>query len=109
MPSACLRARQVLDRFDRWPTWMWANLEVAAFIDWLRQHNAKSGAEVGFYGLDVYSLWESMDRIVGYLREHQPDAVDTAVAAFQCFEPYAEDHNATPGPPAWFPTAARAK
>ena len=89
--DAHLSARQVLDRFDRWPTWMWANLEVAAFIDWLRQHNAKSGAEVGFYGLDVYSLWESMDRIVGYLREHQPDAVDTAVAALQCFEPYAED------------------
>src|SRR5438477_775117 len=85
--DAHLRAPEVLDRFDRWPTWMWANLEVAEFIDWLRQHNAKSGAEVGFYGLDVYSLWESMDRIVGYLRDHQPDAADTAVPAFQCFEP----------------------
>ena len=70
---------------------MWANQEVVAFIDWLRDHNQHTGADVGFYGLDVYSLWESMDRILGYLREHQPDAIDTAVTASHCFEPYAAD------------------
>jgi len=86
-----LSARQVLDSFGRWPTWMWANEEVAEFVDWLRDHNLRTGSDVGFYGLDVYSLWESLDRILGYLGENQPDAVDAAIAAFRCFEPYAED------------------
>src|SRR3954468_25070234 len=60
-----LDARAVLARFERWPTWMWANEEVAVFVDWLRSHNRRTGADVGFYGLDVYSLWESLRRIYG--------------------------------------------
>jgi erythromycin esterase-like protein len=46
-------ARDVLSESDRWPTWMWANEEVADFASWLRTHNAETGAAVGFYGLDV--------------------------------------------------------
>lgn len=30
-----LDARGLLERFERWPTWMWANQDVAAFLDWL--------------------------------------------------------------------------
>jgi erythromycin esterase len=89
--TASDRAADVLNRFERWPTWMWANREVAEFADWLRDHNARTGAGVGFYGLDVYSLWESIDRIVGYLGEHAPDTVGTALAAARCFEPYGGD------------------
>lgn len=84
-------AEEVLGMFQRWPTWMWANLEVAEFIDWLRGHNQSTGSEVGFYGLDVYSLWESLGRIVDYLGENRPDALETAMSAFRCFEPYGED------------------
>jgi erythromycin esterase len=87
---------EVLTAFDRWPTWMWANHEVLGFTRWLREHNLERPAEerVGFYGLDVYSLWESLRAVLDYLREHQPDAVDTALEAWQCFEPYAEDPQA---------------
>ena len=84
-------ASDVLGTFARWPTWMWANEEVAEFIGWLRDHNAATGAGVGFYGLDVYSLWESLQRIVGYLDERHPEALDTARAALRCFQPYGED------------------
>ena len=56
-----------------------------------RPHNRGNDAAVGFYGLDVYSLWESMDRVIGYLEEHDPAAVEAARAASRCFEPYAED------------------
>jgi erythromycin esterase len=84
-------ARHVLDRFERWPTWMWANDEVAAFVDWLRQFNLRSGRAVGFYGLDVYSLWESLGRVLDYLGDRQPDAREAATRAFRCFEPYGED------------------
>jgi erythromycin esterase len=83
----------VLRRFDRWPTWMWANSTVAEFADWLRGFNLGRPPErrVGFFGLDVYSLWASLRATLGYLREHQPEHVGVALEAFRCFEPYAED------------------
>jgi erythromycin esterase-like protein len=49
---------------------------------------------VGFHGLDVYSLWESLRGILTYLREHDPDQVPGALAAYRCFEPFAEDPQA---------------
>ncbi len=84
-------ARRVLGGFERWPTWMWANEEVAAFTDWLRDHNHQTGGRVGFYGLDVYSLWESLRVVFGYLHDRRPEAADAALAAYRCFEPYGED------------------
>ncbi|HWC10887.1 MAG TPA: erythromycin esterase family protein, partial [Acidimicrobiales bacterium] len=86
-----LCGRDVLHRFERWPTWLWANEEVAAFADWLRDYNRHAARQVGFYGLDVYSLWDSMRVVVDYLTEHQPDALASATQAYRCFEPYAED------------------
>lgn len=89
---------QALAAFERWPTWMWANEEVAEFCRWLRAHNDRRAepTRVGFHGLDVYSLWESLREILTYLGEHQPDEVPAALAAYLCFEPYGEDpqHNA---------------
>lgn len=51
-----------------WPTWMWANQEIAVLAQWLREHNRSRLAEkqVGFYGLDIYSLWDSMEAAVRY-------------------------------------------
>jgi erythromycin esterase-like protein len=86
-------AQEVLHEFDRWPTWMWANWEVAAFIEWLKDFNKKLSADnkVGFYGLDVYSLWESMDAIIKYLEKNDKHALATAKNAMKCFEPYGYD------------------
>jgi erythromycin esterase-like protein len=86
-------AEEVLDQYNRWPTWMWANWEIVALAEWLRHHNAgkPEDEQVGFYGLDVYSLWESLYQVIGYLRQHYPDSVQAAYQAFRCFEPYAED------------------
>lgn len=86
-----LDAHEVLGRFERWPTWMWNNEEVADVATWLRDHNTGTGAAVGFYGLDVYSLWDSLGRIFGYLHDRHPEALDVARAALACFEPYGED------------------
>lgn len=84
-------ASAVLHLNRRWPTWMWANWEVAAFADWLRRHNAWNGATaVSMYGLDVYSLWESLAAVRDYLAEHRPSALEAAQRAFRCFEPYRE-------------------
>lgn len=84
-------AAAVLAGFERWPTWMWANREVASFVDWLRAHNDRMEDDVGFFGLDVYSLWESLRRVFEYLEEHEPTAVAAARDAVRCFEPYADD------------------
>src|SRR3954471_20960868 len=83
-------ARDVLHAFDRWPTWMWANREVAELAEWMRDYNHRRVAErqVGFYGLDVYSLWESMHAVVGYLESIDPALARAARAAYPCFEPY---------------------
>ena len=86
-------AKDVLHAFERWPTWMWANWEIVGFAEWLRNYNdgKPDDEKVGFYGLDVYSLWESLEAIIGYLKEHDPSALPAAERAFRCFEPYGED------------------
>ncbi|WP_305784491.1 erythromycin esterase family protein [Symbioplanes lichenis] len=84
--------REALVAYDRWPTWMWANEECVDFARWLRDWNRT--ATVGFHGLDVYSLWESMRAILVHLREHDPGAVGDALAAYRCFEPFGEDPQA---------------
>ena len=87
-------ALDVLDGFDRWPTWMWANWEVVEFVDWLRRVNDDRSDEensVGFYGMDVYSLFESMAAVIEYLEDVDPEAADEAREAYACFEPYRED------------------
>ncbi|MGY1708768.1 erythromycin esterase family protein [Geodermatophilus sp. SYSU D00758] len=96
LASTAADPREVLRGYERWPTWMWANEEVAELTRWLRGHNAPRPPEerVGFHGLDVYSLWDSLRAILGYLREHEPGSVDPALEAFRCFEPYAEDPQA---------------
>src|SRR5205085_3505697 len=85
--------RSVLHAFARWPTWMWANEEVAELAEWLRHLNENRTEELkaGFYGLDVYSLWDSLYQVLGYLGKHNPSLLPAARRAFQCFEPYGED------------------
>ena len=86
-------ARDVLHAFERWPTWMWANREVAEFAEWLRDRNRRRSParQAGFYGLDVYSLWDSMHAVVRYLESIDPELARGARAAYRCFEPYGED------------------
>jgi erythromycin esterase len=86
-------AREVLHAFDRWPTWMWANEEVVALAEWMRAWNDGRPEErkVGFYGLDVYSLWDSMDAVQKYLERVDPEAARRARRAYGCFDPYEGD------------------
>lgn len=86
-------AQAVLHAFDRWPTWMWANAEVVAFAEWLRAHNMRRPQErkAGFYGLDVYSLWDSIRAVTEYLDRTDPSLAAEAKRAYACFDPYYED------------------
>ena len=62
---------ELLRNYNRWPTWMWGNYEVASLVTWLNQYNQQvpDAAEVGFFGLDVYCIWESMLELMPYLKE----------------------------------------
>jgi len=85
---------QALSGFARFPTWMWRNTEVVRFIDWLRAHNeslSEASVKAGFYGLDLYSLFTSIEAVLRYLREHDPEAAKRARARYACFDHYHED------------------
>lgn len=91
--NAGSNAIDVLRKFDRWPTWMWANWEIVSLTEWLKNYNEKirEDKKVGFYGLDVYSLWESLENIIQYLEKEDPEAAKLARSAVKCFEPYGEE------------------
>ena len=94
-PDAGASAEAVLHAFQRWPTWMWANREIVELAEWLRRYNEQRRLaperRVGFYGMDVYSLWDSMRVVVEYLERIDPQLASGAKRAYRCFEPYDED------------------
>jgi erythromycin esterase-like protein len=106
-PDSGQSAYSVLHAFERWPTWMWANREIVELAEWLREHNRGLPEEkkVGFYGLDVYSLWDSLYQVMGYLRKTDPEALAAARRAYQCFEPYGEDVQSYAHATAFVPTS----
>lgn len=93
-PGSAPDAAQALEAFRRWPTWMWANREVQDLVAWMERFNRGRLEEekIGFYGLDVYSLWDSLRAVMRYLRErNDPSALAAARRAIRCFEPYGEE------------------
>ncbi len=92
--SADHTAEEALRGFRRFPTWMWRNADVVDLVGWLRTHNEARHAtarKVGFYGLDLYSLGSSMEAVVAYLRERDPQAAARARERYACLQPYAAD------------------
>ncbi|HWG55843.1 MAG TPA: erythromycin esterase family protein [Gaiellaceae bacterium] len=80
-------AEQALGDFRSFGRWMWANEPFAAFLEWLRDHNARlpEHARVGVYGIDAQDLLGAVDAALSELR-----AVDAALAAraraqYACF------------------------
>src|SRR5438067_1295492 len=90
-------AVEALGDFKRFPTWMWRNADVLDFVGWLREFNEKietDDQKAGFYGLDLYSLYTSIEKVVGYLDQVDPQAARRARHRYACFEHYGEDTQA---------------
>src|SRR3954470_6491833 len=80
--------------FKRFPRWMWRNADILELVRWLRTHNdgLPSGSpKVGVYGLDLYSLYGSIESVIAYLAKVDPKAAEQARRRYACFEDFGED------------------
>ncbi|PJK27438.1 protein-L-isoaspartate(D-aspartate) O-methyltransferase [Minwuia thermotolerans] len=82
--------------FARFPTWMWRNAETREFVDWLRARNADRPEtdRAGFYGLDLYSMYGSIDAVLRYLDETDPAAARVARNRYGCLTPWQHEPQA---------------
>ncbi|WP_104202135.1 erythromycin esterase family protein [Billgrantia saliphila] len=80
--------KTAFDDFQRFPQWMWRNTEVRDFIGWLKEHNADLPAErqVGFHGLDIYSLHRSAEAVIEYLEGIDPEQARLAREGYGCLD-----------------------
>ena len=79
--------------FARFPTWMWRNEEIKTFVDWLHFHNEERPYEerTAFYGLDLYSLYISAERVIAYLETVDPALASLARKRYGCLSPWEGD------------------
>jgi protein-L-isoaspartate(D-aspartate) O-methyltransferase len=79
--------------FRRFPQWMWRNVEVAGFVDWLRARNAAlhPSEHAGFFGLDIYNMNASIAAVIEYLDRFDPDAAAVARERYGCLTPWQRD------------------
>ena len=89
-------AVSALSGFKRFPAWMWRNTEVRDFVEWLRDYNTgrSTASQVGFYGMDLYSLFTSMHEVLAYLDRADPEAAQRARYRYSCFDHAADDSQA---------------
>ncbi len=88
-------ANTALSGFERFPAWMWRNTEVLSFVRWLREWNDDHPRnKVGFYGLDLYSLMTSIQAVIAYLDNVDPEAARRARDRYACFDHFAGDTHA---------------
>lgn len=87
-------AERALAGFRRFPAWMWRNMDVLEFTEWLRGYNAAHERKAGFYGLDLYSLYSSAQSVLEYLDANDPAAAARARYRYSCFEAFEEDTQA---------------
>ncbi len=79
--------------FERFPTWMWRNTVVRDFVVWLRDHNQAlpPWQRVGFYGMDLYSLFGSVREVLAYLDRADPEAAQRARRRYACFDHFQQN------------------
>jgi erythromycin esterase-like protein len=88
---------RALAGFTRFPVWMWRNRDVEVFVRWLRRYNDVRPAQapqVGFFGLDLYSMNRSREEVVRYLSKVDPEAARRARYRYSCFDDFGENEQA---------------
>jgi len=82
------RPRDVVKTFERWPTWMWCNQEICELMSFMRSVNQtkKEEEHIGFFGLDVYSFFESMDAVINRLQPVNEELANLARSRYSFFD-----------------------
>jgi erythromycin esterase-like protein len=72
---------------------MWRNTDVEAFVEWLRRHNegVDPSDRAAFFGLDIYSLADSIAAVLAYLDKVDPEAAKVARERYGCLTPWQHD------------------
>ena len=85
-----------LEGFARFPAWLWRNTVLLEFIEWLRAYNEglPPDERVGFYGMDLYSLFASIDIVLHALDQADPAAATRVRARYAGFDHLREDTQA---------------
>lgn len=87
-------AEEALEGFRRFPQWMWRNSDMLDFVGWLRDFNDSKGtseSKIGFHGIDLYSLNDSMHAVIDYLRGIDPPAARDFSRRYACFDHFDGD------------------
>lgn len=77
--------------FQRFPTWMWRNTDMAQLIEWMRGHNAvipDMEDRASFHGLDIYNMSASISAVLDYLDRVDPQAAAIARERYGCLTPW---------------------
>lgn len=79
--------------FSRFPSWMWRNVEILEFADWLRAENGNrpEAGRIEFRGLDIYSLSGSIAAVLDYLDHVDADAARMARRRYGCLTPWQDE------------------
>ena len=98
-----IEADAALSDFERFPAWIWRNIEVQAFIQWLHHYNQMHRKDrgprtqtknVGFYGLDFYNMTASIGELLSYLDKTNPKEAEAARARYASFSEFISDRKA---------------
>ncbi|MFU8843776.1 MAG: erythromycin esterase family protein [Bacteroidales bacterium] len=86
-------ATEVVQQFNRWPSWLWRNQEVVALAEWLRDFNQQRPPErkVGFYGMDVYDEWSSFDELMTSLEAYDANLAGKVSEYYNCMKAFEHD------------------
>jgi erythromycin esterase-like protein len=87
-------AEHALRDFQRFPQWMWRNTDVLNFVSWLRNHNQKIHSaphRTGLYGIDLYSMFASIEAVLKYLDATDPEGAARARSRYECFDHFNDE------------------
>lgn len=77
----------------RFPAWVWRNAEMREFVESLRDYNGgigEPGERVAVYGLDLYGMSASIERVLAHLGRVDAEAAREARTRYACLAPWRE-------------------
>lgn len=87
-------AMQALNVTNPQGAWLWGNVTMLNFIQWLKKYNdqlPEGEQKVSLHGLDIYSFERSKRIVINYLRLFSPQAAQQAFQRYQCFNRFGND------------------